>query len=149
MINKNQILEWLDQLGAKPSEDTADGADWLLRGEFRDIPFVVVKPKDEDVVHIQRGLGVHENDVAKQKEKTIEDREEFLYHLKRDLLLCHTRYNMEFEDEEKTILKRLIIENIIYDDGFSKELFFHKFHNLHDASVLFIINLKRLKWQTS
>ncbi len=145
MINKNQILKWLDQLGAKPSEDTADGADWFLRGEFRDIPFVVVKPNDEDRVLIQRRLGVHEGAIAKQKENSIEDREEFLYHLKRDLLLCHTRYNMEFEDEERTILKRLLLENLIYEDGLSKELFFQKFYNLHDASVLFILNLKRLK----
>ncbi len=145
MINKNQILKWLEQIDAKPSEDTADGADWLLRGEFRDIPFVVVKPKDEDRVLIQRRLGVHEDDVAKQKASTIEDREEFLYHLKRDLLLCHTRYNIGFEDEEKTILKGLLIENYIYEDGLSKELFFQKFYNLHDASVLFIINLKRFK----
>ena len=149
MINKDQILKWLDHLGAKPSEDTADGADWLLRGEFRDIPFVVVKPKDEDRVLIQRRLGVHEDDVAKQKASPIEDREEFLYHIKRDLLLCHTRYNMEFKDEEKTILKRLLLENLIYEDGLSKELFIQKFYNLHDASVLFIINLKRLKRQTS
>lgn len=144
MIDKDEILNWLKEQKLKPHESEVENADWLLNCIFRDLPITIVQPKGESRVVLQRMLGLGKDSIAAQSKKSKELREDFLYHLKHDLLLSHARYTMEFEDpEEKTILKGLILESHIYNGGVSRDVLFQRIYLLHDATILFFILMNK------
>jgi len=144
MTDKDEILKWLKEQKLSLHEVKAEKADWLLTCIFRDIPIVIVKPKGEYRIILQRVLNLDQDSIEGQGKKPLERREDFLYHLKRDLLLSHARYTMEFEDpDKKTILKGLILESHIYYGGLSRDMLFQRIYLLHDATILFFILMKK------
>jgi len=144
MIDKDEVSGWLKEQKLDPQDGKAENADWLLTCIFRDLPIILVQPKGESRMVLQRVLGLGKGSIVAQSKKPKELREDFLYHLKRDLLLSHARYTMEFEDpEEKTILKGLILESHIYDGGLSRDMLFQRIYLLHDATILFFILMKK------
>lgn len=137
MIDKNQIFEWLQQFGSKPSIEEAEGAHWMIRGQFKDIPFVVAYPKNDDRLVIQRVFKIGENELKKIRNTDKEVRRKYIYTLKRDLLIRGVRYIMTAEDN---VLTRLLLEGFVYEDGLTKDSFFKEFNKLTDATFLFFIN---------
>lgn len=140
MIDKNQIFEWLQQFGSKPSIEEAEGAHWMIRGQFRDIPFVVACPKNDDRLVIQRALEIGEDELKKIRNADKEVRRKYIYTLKRDLLIRGVRYIVTAEDD---VLTRLLLEGFVYEDGLTKDSFFKEFNMLTDATFLFFINTNR------
>jgi len=144
MIDKAEISDWLKEQKLNPQDGEAENADWLLTCIFRDIPITVVRPKGESRIILQRALGLHKDSIAGQSNKPKESRKDFLYHLKRDILLSHARYAMEFEDpEEKSILKGLVLESHIYEGGLTRDVLFQRIYLLHDATILFFLTMNK------
>lgn len=143
MILREQIHEWLESIGTHPEEVQSEEAEWVLKGEHREIPFLVISLMGGNRLVLRRQFKMMEPNVAMQRELSPDLKAAFLYDLKRDLLLSHTRFDMDFADEEATILKSLVLENYVYVDGLNQEIFFTKLYNMIDASVLFIILVKK------
>ncbi len=147
MIDKDQILHWLQNYNLKPTEQTADNADWLIRIIFQDYPVVIVNPKGESRIVIQRALLSSDEGLTIIRDASLNDRQEFINSLKHDLLLSHTKYKMKFEDEDVgTILQSLVLENYIYEDGISQDKLFQRIHEIHDATILFFLLIQKYKF---
>lgn len=142
MIQKEVIFSWLEQFGTSPSFREAEGTEWLIDAAFREIPFVVVRPKNDDRVVIQRGIGANETVLKKIRKSSLLIRKEYLFSVKKHLLLRGVRYNMKFEDNDETILKGLFLEVFIYDDGLTKNQFFSELNVIVDATYLYFAILE-------
>ncbi len=149
MIDKDQISSWLKDKGLDPKEGTFDKGDWLLTFAFIDIPIIIVKPKGEPRVVIQRAIRVSEKTLASIKDASLEKRIDFLNSLKRDLVLSHIRYTLDFEDDrKKSILKGLVLENHIFEDGMSQDCLFQRIYNLHDSTILFFLSIQKYRFES-
>jgi len=139
MIQKDTIFAWLEKFGAKPSFGEAEGVEWIISAQFRDITFTVVRPMNDDRVVLQRGLEAGDEvlDGIIKAEKT--QRIQYLYDLKKYFLTRGIRYKMFFNEEDETILNKLLLETFVYDDGLSKHNFFKEFNSLTDATYLYIV----------
>ena len=142
MIQKGVIFSWLEQFGSKPDYGKAEVVEWFISGKFKDIPFVVVRPNSDDRVVIQRGLITDQAVLEKIKKSAKSKRKDYVFSLKRDLLIRGVRYQMNFEDESETILQSLLLETFVYEDSITKNEFFREFNSITDATYLYLATTK-------
>lgn len=147
MIDKKVIIKCLDEHGFNPEPMDAEDAEWLIRGAIRGMPFIVVKPDTKEFVILQRVLNIAEDELKYQRDTEEQQRKRFINRLKHDLLLSGARYQMEFEDEDDTVLEKITLTTVLYEDGFAKDLFMEKLFSLHDASLLISVNLQENRFE--
>ena len=145
MIDKQQIISWLEGSNLQTDEVVSDQTDWIVTADHKEIPVLIMKIKEEDRLVIRRQFAMTEDQIAILAAWPEEVRENFIFDIKRDLLLKGGRYNMGFAEGDGTILETLIVESYIYEDGITQDRFYQRFYVLIDSSLLFLILMRKYK----
>ena len=62
MLDREIIIKCLDEHEFNPEPMDAEDAEWLVRGEIRGMPFIVVKPDTKEFIIVQRVVNIAENE---------------------------------------------------------------------------------------
>lgn len=145
MIQKKKILEWLTEIcEGTPVEGEGDGLEWLIQGNLGKMGIAVLIPISKSYLQIQRLITIDSEHQAIIASRSQERQVEFIYNMKRDLILTGVRWQLLFTDDSETKISEVRLSHRVYEDGLTRDLFNGSIHRIHDASVLFVINVRHM-----
>ncbi len=145
-MNQNRmILEWLTEIcEGTPIEGEGDDLEWLVQGKLGEMGLVVLKPRSKSYLQIQRLITIDPEHQAIIGRRGQERQVEFIYNMKRDLILTGVRWQLLFTDDTETSITEVRLSNRIYEDGLTRDSFIRSIYRLHDASILFVVNVRHM-----
>ncbi len=144
-FTKDLFLKWLNDSDMEPKEiEVPDGsnAKWVIRAVFGGFPFTILYPIGSEYVQLLRVAAIEESTIEALSILSKTTRLKFLHAIKRGFLTSHIRYQLEFKDEDKTILSMVKFNDRIFFNGISEDLFVQRILTGHDCSILIIAELK-------
>ncbi len=143
MIQKDEVMKWLAaKCEGTPVESEGDGLEWLLQGKLGDLGIAVLKPNSKKYIQIQRLISIDPEHQTIIKTKSRQDQRKFVYNMKRDLILTGVQWQLLFTDDSELNISELRLSDRIFEDGLTQDLFNRCIQIMHDASILFIINVR-------
>jgi len=139
--NNKKILGWLEEYGVELSSDKTPGADWVMTGIFMEMTFNVLKPEGVDCVQLQRVIEISKEHLGRVQALDESEYSNFIYKLKTGFLQMNVRYQLMPPNEQMT---GLFLTNRVYEDGLTQDRLMNSLYMLHDASILFIVELNNL-----
>jgi len=145
MIQKKKILDWFTEIcQGTPVEAEGDGLEWLIHGKFGEMGIAVLNPISKSYMQIQRSIAIDPEHQAIIGNKSQERQLEFIYSLKRDLILIGVRWQLLFTDETETSISEVRLSDRVYEDAITRDLFNKSIQKIHDASVLFVMSVRHM-----
>ena len=145
MIQKKKILEWFTEIcEGTPVEAEGEGLEWLIQGKLGEMGIAVLNPILKSYVQIQRLITIDPEHQAIIGNRSEERQLEFIYSMKRDLILTGVRWQLVFTGDTETSIREVRLSDRVYEDGITRDLFNKSIQRIHDASILFVINVRHM-----